>query len=268
MKCKKKLVDCKIASMRHICYDGIMKRTVLVTGASVGIGAAIAERFCRDGYQVALHYRSHKQEAEALCARLSAEGLIAAPFYADLQSEEDIDALAAAVRAQFGPVDVLVNNAGIALPAMLLQDLPPAEWDYLFSINVRGMYLVTRAVLPDMIGRQAGAVVNISSMWGVSGASCEAAYSASKAAVIGLTKALAKELAPSRIRVNCIAPGFVDTAMNGTLDSEARKTFIAETPLLRAGTAQDIASAAAFLASAEASFITGQTLSVDGGRCI
>lgn len=203
-----------------------------------------------------------------MCLRLTKEGLLAAPFYADLQREEDIEALCAAVRVRFGAIDVLVNNAGIALPAMLLQDLPPAEWDYLFSVNVRGMYLVTRAVLPDMIGKQAGAVVNISSIWGVSGASCEAAYSASKAAVIGLTKALAKELAPSRIRVNCIAPGFVDTSMNDALDSEAREAFIAETPLLRAGTAQDIASATAFLASPEASFITGQTLSVDGGRCI
>lgn len=245
-----------------------MKRTVLVTGASVGIGAAIAERFCRNGDQVALHYCRHQREAESLCERLSAERLIAAPFFADLQQEKDIIALSAAVRARFGPIDVLVNNAGIALPAMVLQDLAPAEWDRLFSVNVRGMYLVTCAVLPDMIDRLTGTIVNISSMWGLSGASCEAAYSASKAAVIGLTKALAKELAPSRIRVNCIAPGFVDTGMNAALNKEAREALIAETPLLRAGTAQDIASAAAFLASADASFITGQTLSVDGGRCI
>ena len=245
-----------------------MKQTVLVTGASIGLGAAIAGRLCRDGYQVAVHYRAHRQEAEALCVHVSEAGGTAAPFYADLQREEEITALCAAVRARFGAVDVLVNNAGIALPQMLLQDLPPDEWDYLFSINVRAMYLVTRAVLPDMLSRRSGAIVNLSSMWGVSGASCEAAYSASKAAVIGLTKALAKELAPSRIRVNCIAPGFVDTDMNAELDDEAKRTLVAETPLLRAGTAEDIAAAAAFLASPESSFITGQTLCVDGGRCI
>ena len=245
-----------------------MKQTVLVTGASVGIGAGIAGRFCRDGCRVAVQYRTHKAEAEALCARLSGAGLSAQCFYADLCAEGDVKRLCEAVHAAYGPVDVLVNNAGIALPQKVLQDVSTEEWDAVFSVNVRGMYLLTRAVMEDMISAGRGAIVNISSMWGVCGGSCEVAYSASKAAVIGMTKALAKELAPSGVRVNCIAPGFVDTAMNGALDAAARAAIIEETPLLRAGTPDDIAAAAVFLASDGASFITGQTLCVDGGRCI
>lgn len=245
-----------------------MKHTVLITGASKGLGAAIAERFCRDGHRVVIHYCSHLREAEAFCARLKAEHLSAMTAYADLSHESDIDALFRRVRAEYGRIGVLINNAGVALPQMPLQDVDAAAWDGVFRVNVRGMYLVTRAALPDMIHAQAGAIVNLSSMWGVTGGSCETAYSASKAAVIGFTRALAKELAPSHIRVNCIAPGFVDTAMNAALDEETKAAIVAETPLMRAGTPQDIASAAAFLASDEASFITGQTLCVDGGRCI
>lgn len=245
-----------------------MKGTALVTGASIGIGAAIAERLCRDGCRVVVQYHRHAAEAEALCKRLLAEGFCAMAARADVSSEQEIAALHDLVSARFGAVDVLVNNAGVALPQKVLQDVSSAEWDGLFSVNTRGMYLVTRAFLPDMISNQQGAIVNISSMWGVCGGSCEVAYSASKAAVIGMTKALAKELAPSGVRVNCVAPGFVDTAMNAALSDEDRAAILAETPLLRAGTPQDIAAAVAFLASGEASFITGQTLSVDGGRCI
>ena len=245
-----------------------MKKNILITGASVGLGAAMAERLCRDGYRVAIHYRTHLEEAESLCMRLKADGLLAMTVYADLCSEEEINKLCACVRAQWGSIDALINNAGIALPPRPLQDISAESWDSLFSVNVRGLFLVTRAVLPDMISQQNGSIVNVSSMWGVSGASCEVAYSATKAAVIGFTKALAKELAPSQIRVNCIAPGFVDTDMNESIDKDSREAIIAETPLLRAGTPQDVAAATAFLISEDASYITGQTLCVDGGRSI
>ncbi len=245
-----------------------MKQTVLITGASGGIGSAIAERFALAGHRVAIHYRSHRAEAEALCQRLKGRQLSAMTFYADVGRESDVEELVSGLHAAYGRIDVLINNAGVALPQTPVQDVRAEDWDRLFSVNVRGMYLMTRAVLPDMIERKSGAIVNVSSMWGVTGGSCEAAYSASKAAVIGLTKALAKELAPSGIRVNCIAPGFIDTAMNAALSPCERADFLADTPLERAGTPQDVAAAAAFLASGEADYITGQTLCVDGGRCI
>ncbi len=168
----------------------------------------------------------------------------------------------------FGPVDVLINNAGVALPQQLLTDCTDADWDKLFDVNVKGTFLMTRALLPGMIEKKSGSIVNISSMWGVTGGSCEVPYSATKAALIGFTKALAKEVAPSGVRVNCIAPGFVETDINGALNSQVIAGIVEETPLLRPGTVQDIASAALFLAGEDASFITGQVLSVDGGRCI
>ena len=245
-----------------------MKHTVLITGSSRGIGAGIARRFAEEGHRVAIHYREQESQARALYNELAQAGYSVLLVSGDITDEKQCKDIAASVRAKFGFIDVLVNNAGIALPTQLVTDTSLADWRRVMDTNVTGMFLLTNAVLPEMVSQKRGAIVNISSMWGVTGGSCEVAYSASKAAVIGYTKALAKEVAPSGIRVNCIAPGFVLTDMTRCFDESVIADICEETPLLRAGTPEDIASAVRFLASEDASFITGQVLCVDGGRCI
>lgn len=245
-----------------------MKHTVLVTGSSRGIGAGIARRFAEEGHRVAIHYREREKEARALYDALLAAGCSVMLVQGDITEEAQANRIARQVRERFGFVDVLVNNAGIALPTQLVTDTQLSDWHRVMDANVTGMFLVSNAVLGEMVSQKRGAIVNISSMWGVTGGSCEVAYSASKAAVIGYTKALAKEVAPSGIRVNCVSPGFVLTDMTRGFDESVIACICEETPLLRAGLPSDIASAVYFLASEEASFITGQVLSVDGGRCI
>ena len=245
-----------------------MKHTVLVTGSSRGIGAGIARRFAREGHRVAIHYRAEEAQARALHDELASAGYSVMLVSGDIAREDEAKQIVSRVRERFGFIDVLVNNAGIALPTQLITDTTLADWNRVMETNVTGMFLVTNAVLPEMVSQKRGAIVNISSMWGVTGGSCEVAYSSSKAAVIGFTKSLAKEVAPSGIRVNCVAPGFVLTDMTRGFDEGVIAGICEETPLLRAGTPEDIASAVLFLASEEASFITGQVLSVDGGRCI
>lgn len=245
-----------------------MKHTVLVTGSSRGIGRAIAERFARDGHRVAIHCHMRRAEADALQAALQQEHLSVMAVQGDVSKETEVARMLEEIRAYFGPVDVLVNNAGIALPQQLLTDCTAADWDRLFAVNVRGAFLCCRGVLPDMVRKKRGSIVNLSSMWGVTGGSCEVPYSASKAALIGLTKALAREVAPSGIRVNCVAPGFVPTGMNAHLSPEAVEGIREETPLLTLGTPEDVAAAVCFLACEEARFLTGQVLCCDGGRCM
>ncbi|MCE5189669.1 MAG: 3-oxoacyl-ACP reductase FabG [Eubacteriales bacterium] len=245
-----------------------MKHTVLVTGSSRGIGAGVARRFAREGHRVAIHYREREDDARAVADDLKREGCSVMLVQGDLTVPSEAAGVARAVREVFGFIDVLVNNAGIALPTQLVTDTTLADWNRVLETNVTGMFLITNSVLAEMISQKRGAIVNISSMWGVTGGSCEVAYSASKAAVIGYTKALAKEVAPSGIRVNCVAPGFVLTDMTRAFTAEVIAGICEETPLLRAGLPEDIAAAVQFLASEEASFITGQVLSVDGGRCI
>lgn len=244
------------------------KHTILVTGSSRGIGAAIARRFAQQGHAVAIHYHAREAEARALFAELSEEGYRVMLVSGDITNEAEAKQIVSQVRKQLGFIDVLVNNAGIALPTQLVTETKLADWHRVMDTNVTGMFLITNAVLPEMVSLQRGSIVNISSMWGVTGGSCEVAYSASKAAVIGYTKSLAKEVAPSGIRVNCVAPGFVLTDMTRCFDESVIADICEETPLLRAGTPADIASAVVFLALEEASFITGQVLCVDGGRCI
>ncbi len=245
-----------------------MKHTVLITGSSRGIGAGIARRFAREGHRVAIHYREREDAARALFDELAASGCSVILAQGDITNEQQVKEMVGRVRKQLGFVDVLVNNAGVALPTQLVTDTSLADWNRLMETNATGMFLVTNAVLPEMISQKRGAIVNVSSMWGVTGGSCEVAYSASKAAVIGYTKALAKEVAFSGVRVNCVAPGFVLTDMTAEFPEETIADICGETPLLRAGTPEDIASAVLFLATKESSFITGQVLSVDGGRCI
>lgn len=225
----------------------------LITGGSRGIGAATVRAFVGAGYTVSFFYEKNEAAAQAL-----ADETGAVPIRCDVA---DTQAVAKAVEA-LPPVDVLVNNAGISHVGLISQ-ISPAEWDRLFAVNVKGIYNTVRAVLPAMLQKKAGAIVNVSSMWGQAGASCEAAYSATKGAVIALTQALARELGPSGVRVNAVSPGVIDTEMNANLSPEDRAALAAETPLERVGTPEEVAKAILYLA--EASFVTGQNLPVNGG---
>ena len=236
-----------------------MAKIALVTGASGGIGSACAKKLAEEGYTVIVHYYRHREEAERIASRIGGD-----PVQADLRSEAAVDALVDEVLGKFGRIDVLVNNAGISRVNQV-QDVSNFEWDLLQATNATSTFLMTRAVLPSMIEERSGAIVNIASMWGIAGGSCESAYSASKGAVISFTKAVAKEVGPSGIRVNCVAPGVIETAMLSRYSSEELAALADETPLGRLGDPEDVAEAVAFLASDRASFITGKVLSVDGG---
>lgn len=238
--------------------------TVLITGASRGIGAAAARLFAGQGWDVALGYQTKKAEAEALAAQLAALGVRAMAVGADVADAAQVDAMFAAVEGQLGPVDVLVNNAGIAQIG-LFTDLTEEQWDRVMDVNCKGVYLCCRRALPAMIAAHRGSIINLSSMWGQVGASCEVAYSAAKAAVIGLTKALAKEVGPSGIRVNCVAPGVIATDMNAALTAEDIAALEEETPLCRIGTAEEAAQAILWLAGEKSAFVTGQVLAPNGG---
>ncbi len=239
----------------------------VITGASGGIGKALGTAFAKAGYKTALCCHSHPEEAAELAQQLRDEGLEAEPFWADLTDAEQVEEMIGNIEDTFGEIDVLVNNAGVA-SQMLFTDVSVEEYDRIMDTNVKGTFLCSKEVLSSMIYRKSGNIINISSMWGQVGGSCEVIYSASKAAVIGMTKALAKEVGPSNIRVNCIAPGVIDTPMNTMHGEETMKELAEETPLGRIGTPEDVASSALFLASEQASFITGQVLGVNGGMII
>ena len=230
-------------------------KLAVITGGSRGIGAAAVSAFRKQGYEVAFFYASDHAAAQAVAQRTGAQAI-----RCDVSDAAAVEA----AFARLGTAQVLVNNAAVSHTG-LIQDISPAQWDRLFAVNVRGVYNCVRAALPSMLEKQSGAIVNVSSMWGQVGASCEAAYSAAKAGVIGLTKALCKEVGPSGVRVNCVAPGCIDTAMMAAYDEEARAALCEETPLGRIGTPEECAGAVRFLCSGEASFITGQVLGVNGG---
>ena len=245
----------------------INNKVLVVTGASRGIGAEIAYRAALAGYCVVINYNNSEEAAQKVCARIKNEGGKAICIKADVSDEAQVKALCQNVLDLYGRVDVLVNNAGIS-SFSLFTDITTELWDQTFDVNVKGQFLVTRAFLPSMIHRKEGKIINISSVWGICGSSCEVHYSASKAAIIGMTKALAKEVGPSGICVNCVAPGVIDTEMNKALTPEDLKSLADETPLERIGTACDVAKTVLFLASDDASFITGQVISPNGGFVI
>jgi len=244
-----------------------MMKTVLITGASRGIGAATARLFAAHGYRVAVHYHQSKDQADALVAELTASGADAFAVCADIADSAAVNHMVGEVLARFGHIDVLVNNAGISASG-LVTDVTDAQWDRMIAVNLSGAFYTCRAVLPSMISNKSGSIVQVSSMWGQVGASCEVAYSAAKAGMIGLTKALAKEVAPSGIRVNCVAPGVIDTDMNANITPADMAVLADETPCGRIGTPDEVAKTVYFLASDAASFITGQILGVSGGLVI
>lgn len=240
---------------------------VLITGASRGIGAACARAFAQAGFNVAVNYNRSKENAESLARELRDHGVSAVAVQADVSDSASVRGMFDYVKANLGSVDVLVNNAGISRVG-LLTEMTDGDWDTLLHTNLSSVFYCCKAALPDMIRAHSGVIVNVASMWGEVGASCEAAYSASKAGVIGLTKALAKEVGPSGIRVNAVSPGVVMTDMMKGFSAEDVAALRDETPLMTLGTPEDIAEAVLYLSSDKARFITGQVLSVNGGMVI
>ena len=237
-------------------------KTVLVSGGSRGIGREIVRLFSKNGYKVAFTYKNSHDEAEALSRETGALAI-----RADSASESEVNGAVDKAISELGGIDCLINNAAVS-SFSLFTDITLDAWNEMLSVNLTGAFLYSKRAIPDMLKRKHGRIINISSMWGLVGSSCEVHYSAAKAGIIGMTKALAKELGPSGITVNAIAPGVIDTDMNAGLSSEDKAVLIDETPLMRIGTTADIASAALFLAGEGASFITGEVLNISGGYVI
>lgn len=234
--------------------------TAIITGSARGIGAATAALFADSGYNVVINYNTSEKEAFELKEKLKEKAIA---VKADVSTPEGAKLLFEKANEAFGGVDVLVNNAGVA-QQKLFTDITQSDYDRMFDCNVRSVFNCCQCALPYMIHNKYGRIINVSSMWGVVGASCEVHYSASKAAVIGMTKALAREVAPSGITVNCIAPGVIDTPMNKCFDEATMKELAEETPVGRIGTPEDVARAILFFANEKSGFITGQILGVDG----
>ena len=236
-----------------------MEKIALVTGGSRGIGAATALALAKRGWTVHVNYLQSREKAEAVAAQTGGVAV-----QADVSDSEAVARMA----EQTGPVALLVNNAGIALRGGLLTDVPDDQWNRLLDVNVSGMFRCSRAYIPDMVRRKAGQIINLASILGVMGGSCEAPYSATKGAVIAFTKALAKELGPSGIRVNAVAPGMIDTDMTAAITGDDRAALAESTAMCRIGTPEDVAEVIALLAEPGMGFVTGQIVGIDGGLII
>lgn len=237
-------------------------KTVLITGGSRGIGSAMVRLFAKEGYSVAFTYKSSADAAERLASETGALAIAA-----DSSIEKDVISAVEKTLGEFGRIDCLINNAAVS-SFSVFTDISLEDWNNMISVNLTGAFLYSKAVIPDMLKRKQGRIINVTSMWGLVGSSCEVHYSAAKAGLIGMTKALAKELGPSGVTVNAIAPGVINTDMNKSLSEEDLRVLADETPLMRIGETEDVANAALFLASEKASFITGEVLNVSGGYVI
>lgn len=246
-----------------------MRKTVLITGSSRGIGAQTARKFAENGYNVIINYKNSKQEALELLDEIRNKGVESIALKADVSNFQEAQDLVTKSLEEFGHLDVLVNNAGIACQK-LFTDISHEEWTHMFNVNIHSMFNCTKPVVENMLKRHSGKIINISSVWGITGGACEVHYSASKAAVIGFTKSLAKELGPSNIQVNCVAPGFIETDMNKNLNLKESEIedIKKETPCMRLGNVKDVSEAVFFLAGEGANFITGQVIGVNGGILI
>ncbi len=237
-------------------------KTALITGGTKGIGKAIAQEFLQSGYEVILNYCHDEDAALSTQSEFNMLGYCPVLMRADVSDENQVKEMFKEVFRIYGKIDVLVNNAGISL-VQVIQDTTLADWENVFGVNIRGVFLCSREVADSMICNGGGNIINVASIWGEVGASCEVAYSATKGAVIAFTKALAKELAPSFVRVNCVSPGVIDTQMNSHLSEVEMEDLISQIPIGRLGTGEDVAKACLYLA--ENSYVTGEVLSVGGG---
>lgn len=244
-----------------------VSKVAIITGASRGIGRSIALELAKSGISVAINYNSSEEQAKELLYQIKILKQSANIYKADVANEHEVSEMIHKIESDFGNIDIAINNAGISQIG-LFTDMTSSELDRMISVNLIGAMNVSKAVLPSMINYKRGNIINISSMWGEVGASCEVVYSATKAGLIGFTKALAKEVGPSGIRVNCVSPGVIDTEMNSELSKDDLKELLNDIPLDRIGTPDDISKAVKFLISDSASYITGQVLSVNGGIII
>ncbi|MCQ2454922.1 MAG: 3-oxoacyl-ACP reductase FabG [Clostridia bacterium] len=244
-----------------------MSKTVIVTGSSRGIGAATAMLFAEKGYNVVINYNNSFESAKLLTSSLRERGLSVIGMKADVSNLKEAEILIKETLYKFGSIDCLVNNAGISQIG-LINDIGEYDSNRIFDVNLKGVYNCCKAVTPVMVNQKSGKIINVASMWGEVGASCEVAYSASKAGVIGLTKALAKELAPSNINVNAVSPGLIETSMNANISIDVLDSFVNDIPLGRIGEPIDVANAIYFLASDLSDYITGQVIDVNGGYII
>lgn len=241
-----------------------MKKTVFISGASKGIGKAIALKFAKEGFRLALNCHNSIEELEAFARDLETTySTVCRTYCADVGDFEAVEHMFDMIRMDFGYVDILINNAGISRIG-LLSDLSAEEWRRIMATNLDSVFYCAKAVIPSMVSRQDGRIINIASIWGESGASCEVAYSASKGGIISFTRALAKELAPSHIQVNAISPGIIDTEMNQCFSDEERTALTEEIPAGRFGFCEEIAETAFFLANAP-EYLTGQIIGINGG---
>ncbi len=241
-----------------------MRKCALITGASGGIGSEIAIRLAKDGFNIVACYYSDENGIKELEKKLALTETEYRIYKADVSDMESIKKIFADAAEIFGGVSVLVNNAGMA-QQKLFTDITEDEFDRITDVNFKGVFNCCQCAVPCMVNRKSGKIINISSMWGICGASCETVYSATKAAVIGLTKALARELAPSNVQVNCVAPGAIDTKMNSILSDDDKKAFAEEIPMGRFGTPEEIAGVVSFLASKDSDYVTAQVITADGG---